>query len=122
MTRRQIYFYSPKRGTYYVSEEINGDKEEMERMGSSDSCEKSWPEILDGLKDVFSLDGFLRALATINGLYHSLLAMELPATRLRIARSHAEIGVKDQTYGVIDGTPGAFLDKELSIWDEDGTN
>ena len=33
MTRRQVYFCIPERGTYYVSEEINGDKEEMERMG-----------------------------------------------------------------------------------------
>lgn len=119
MTRRQIYFYIPERGTYYVSDEINGDKEEMERIGSSDSCEKNWPEILDGLKNVSGPDGFLRALAAINGLYHSFLAMELPATRLRIVRSHEEVGVKDQTYGIICGTPGAFLDKELSIWKED---
>lgn len=32
MTRRQIYFYSPQSGHYYVSEEINGDKTEMEQM------------------------------------------------------------------------------------------
>ena len=55
MTRRQVYFCIPERGTYYVSEEINGDKEEMERMGSSDSCEKNWAEILDGLKNVSTL-------------------------------------------------------------------
>ena len=108
MTRRQVYFCIPERGTYYVSEEINGDKEEMERMGSSDSCEKNWAEILDGLK----------ALAIINGLYHSSIGMELPATKLHLVRSHAEIGVKDQTYGIVDGTPGAFLDEALSIWKE----
>lgn len=118
MTRRQVYFCIPERGTYYVSEEINGDKEEMERMGSSDSCEKNWAEILDGLKNVSTLGGFLQALAIINGLYHSSIGMELPATKLHLVRSHAEIGVKDQTYGIVDGTPGAFLDEALSIWKE----
>lgn len=119
MTRRQIYFYIPERKTYYVSEEINGDKAEMEQMGSSDSCEQNWSEILEGLKSVSGLDGFLRALAKINGLYHSSFGLDIPATKLRIVHSHEEIGVKDQTYGIVYGTPGVFLDEELSIWKED---
>lgn len=118
MTRRQIYFYVPENNTYYVSEEINGDKAEMERIGSSDFCEQNWPDILDGLKNVSTLVEFLHALARINGLYHSSLGFDPPASRLHIVHSRAEIGVKDQTYGIVYGTPGAFLDEELSIWKE----
>ena len=70
------------------------------------------------MKNVSTLGGFLQALAIINGLYHSSIGMELPATKLHLVRSHAEIGVKDQTYGIVDGTPGAFLDEALSIWKE----
>lgn len=114
MTRRQIYFYIAERGTYYVSEEINGDKTEMKQMGLSDSCEQDWPEILDGLKNVSSLEGFLRALSRIGGLYHSSLGLKLPATKLHVVHSREEIEAKDQTYGIICGTPGAFLDKQLS--------
>ena len=71
MTRRQIYFYSPQSGKYYVSEEINGDKTELERMGSSDYCENTWEEILDSLKNVAGMGDFLQALARLNGIYHS---------------------------------------------------
>ena len=39
MTRRQIYFYNKNNDTYYVSEEFNGDKREMELFGMADSCE-----------------------------------------------------------------------------------
>lgn len=116
MTRRQIYFYSPQSGKYYVSEEINGDKTELERMGSSDYCENTWEEILDSLKNVAGMGDFLQALARLNGIYHSSLGFDRPPTRLRIAHTHAEVGMKDQTYGITEGTLGIFLDEELSIW------
>ncbi len=119
MTRRQIYFYSPQSGHYYVSEEINGDKTEMEQMGLSDYCENTWSEILNGLQNVSGMGDFLQALARINGMYHSALGSNRPPTRLQIAHTHAEIGVKDQTYGITEGTPGAFLDTELSIYKEE---
>lgn len=115
MTRRQIYFYSKESGHYYVSEEINGDKTELEQMGSNDTCEKTWPEILDGMKNVSGLGDFLQALAAINGIYHSSLGFDRPPTKLRIAHNHEEVGVKDQTYGIMEGIPGIFLDAELSI-------
>lgn len=116
MTRRQIYFYSKESGHYYVSEEINGDKTELEQMGSNDTCEKTWPEILDGMKNVSGLGDFLQALARLNGIYHSSLGFDRPPTRLWIAHTHAEVGMKDQTYGITEGTLGIFLDEELSIW------
>ena len=94
MTRRQIYFYSPQSGKYYVSEEINGDKTELERMGSSDYCENTWEEILDSLKNVAGMGDFLQALARLNGIYHSSLGFDRPPTRLRIAHTHAEVGMK----------------------------
>ena len=45
MTRRQIIFHNRKNNTYYVSEEFNGDKREMEFWGMQDTCEKTWQEI-----------------------------------------------------------------------------
>lgn len=118
MTRRQIYFYIPERNTYYVSDEFNGDKTELERMGSRDFCEVDWSQIMERLAGVSDLADFLRAISTINYYYHSAFGTEKPGSRLRVAHSREEIGQKDQTYGIVDGKPGAFLDKELSIWEE----
>lgn len=118
MTRRQIYFHIPQRNTYYVSGEFNGDKTELERMGSRDFCEVDWSQIMELLAKVSSLADFLRAISTINYYYHSAFGTEVFGSRLRVVHSREEIGQKDQTYGIVDGTAGAFLDKELSIWEE----
>ena len=64
MTRRQIYFFDPDKNTYYLSGELNGDKEEFERFGSSDTCEKTWAEIaaelsIPVLRKDFTIDEYM---------------------------------------------------------------
>lgn len=123
MTRRQIYFYNKKNNTYYVSEEFNGDKWEMEAMrgifGGIDSCDKNWNEILDDLKGVDTLSEFLQAIAKVTRYYHSGLPGALPGTRFHVYHSKDEIECKDETYAIFSDQDGIILDKTLSFCVED---
>jgi hypothetical protein len=114
MTRRQIYFYNKNNDTYYVSEEFNGDKREMELFGMADSCDKTWQEILEELNLVRSLSDFLQAISRITGYYHSSVAGDFPGTRFHVCHSEAELSEKDETYVIYSDKSGAFLDKKLS--------
>lgn len=114
MTRRQIYFYNKNNNTYYVSEEFNGDKREMELFGMADFCDKTWQEILEELNNVRSLSDFLQAVSRITGYYHSSVAGDLPGTRFHVCHSEAELSEKDETYVIYSDKSGVFLDKKLS--------
>ena len=120
MTRRQIYFYNPVNQTYYVSDEFNGDRSEFElrgaHHGSGDYCDKDWPELMKSLNNVQTLSCFMSAIAKISGSYHSILGQQLPGVRLNVKHSHDALEPKDEAYGIVAGTPGYFLDKELSIY------
>lgn len=113
MTRRQIYFYAPERGVWYVSEEYNGDKTELEAHGSADACSETWPEILERFRPVNSLCGFFEALSYAHACYRSAL-QTLPGPRVHVLTSRSQLKQKDETWGI---TPerGLFLDKPLSI-------
>lgn len=115
MTRRQIYFYNKNNDTYYVSEEFNGDKQEMERFGMGDFCDKTWQEILEELNEVRSLSDFLQAISRITGYYHSSVVGDLPGTRFHVCHSEAELSEKDETYVIRSDKSGAYLDLERSI-------
>ena len=115
MTRRQIYFFSPNSNTYYLSEELNGDKEEFELFGSSDSCEKTWAEIAAELSCVQTLPEFMEAVARITHYYHSSIPPALPGTRLIVKHSRDELEVKDETWGIVSGFPCAYQDNRFSI-------
>lgn len=115
MTRRQIYFLEPNSGTYYLSEELNGDKEEFERFSSSDSCEKTWAEIATELSCIRSLPEFMEAMARVIRYYHCSISSEVPGTRLIVKRSRDELEQKDETWGIIAGCPRIFKDNRFSI-------
>lgn len=109
MTRRQVYFLSIS-GKFYVSEEYNGDKTELEAIGSADSCEKTWAEILEVFDRVTSLTEFLSAMSKVQMYYHSSIGNDLPGVRVSTYSCYADIPRKDETYGVWEGIPGVFLD------------
>lgn len=115
MTRRQIYFFDPNNDTYYLSEELNGDKEELERFGFSDSCEKTWAEIAVELSCVRTLPEFMEAVARVMRYYHSSISSEIPGTRLIVKRSRDELEMKDETWGIVAGCPRLFKDNRFSI-------
>lgn len=116
MTRRQIYFLEPNSGTYYLSEELNGDKKEFERFGSSDSCEKTWTEIAAELSCVRSLPEFMEAVARVMRYYRSSVSSEIPGTRLIVKRSRDDLEQKDETWGIVARCPRIFKDNQLSIY------
>ena len=87
MTRRQIYFFDPDKNTYYLSGELNGDKEEFERFGSSDTCEKTWAEIVAELSCVQTLPEFMEAVARVMRYYHSSIASGIPGTSMIVKNS-----------------------------------
>ena len=117
MTRRQIYFFNPDNNTYYLSGELNGDKEEFERFGSSDSCEKTWSEIAAELSCVRTLPEFMETMARITRYYHSCISSELPGTRIVVKHSHDELEAKDETWAIIAGHPKLYQDSRFSIHD-----
>lgn len=116
MTRRQVYFYTPATGTYCISDELNGDKKELELFGSSDTCDKTWPEIMEDLSKVHTLPQFMKTLSKIEHYYHSSISGTYIGTRMIVKRRREALEVKDETYGIILGTSGIFLDKELSVF------
>ncbi len=58
MPRRRIIFWNSD-NKIYVSDEYNRDKAELEQFGSRDSCDKTWPEILEPLDSVTTLVDFI---------------------------------------------------------------
>lgn len=118
MTRRQIYFLEPNSGTYYLSEELNGDKEEFERFGSSDSCEKTWAEIAAELSRVYTLPEFMETVARVMRYYHSSITSEVPGTRLIVKRSRDALERMDETWVIVAGCPRLFKDSLLSAYGE----
>ncbi len=115
MTRRQIYFFDPNNNIYYLSEELNGDKEEFERFGSSDACEKTWVEIATELSRIQTLSEFMETVARVMRYYRSSIPSELPGTRLIVKHSRDDLEVKDETWGIVAGCPRVFKDNRFSI-------
>ena len=73
MTRRTISFIDSA-GQSFETPEFNGDKEELEKMGSADWCDKNWPEIESEFLNVKTLDDFRAASSRAQGFYHSSIA------------------------------------------------
>lgn len=117
MTRRQIYFFDPNSGTYYLSEELNGDREEFERFGSTDFCEKTWAEIAAELSCVRTLPEFMETVARVMRYYHSSVTSEAPGTRLIVKHSRDDLERKDETWAIVAGCPRLFADSLLSAHD-----
>jgi hypothetical protein len=89
MTRRRLIFQDPKDRLYYLTPEFNGDKEELERMGSADSCDKNWSDIAKEFQDVMSLVDFNHASIRAQLFYHSSIAVEggyLPLVSMEFKR------------------------------------
>ena len=73
MTRRYV-IYVRKDGRRYVTREFNGDKEEFERIGSMDSCTKTWFEICEEIwKQVRTFEEFVKANVAAQACYQSCL-------------------------------------------------
>lgn len=138
MTRRKIVFNNLD-GRYLVSEEYNGDKEEMERFGLA-ACDHTWAEFMEAMNSVRTMPDFLKMISQIAASYHAVVngtvlpqqANQLPGARIRTARSRKElydlVGMMDEVWEVKRGTPGAhLLDKSSyavqtyngkAVWDE----
>lgn len=119
MTRRRVIFWNNDNKAY-VSDEYNGDKTELEQFGSSDFCDKTWPEILELLNGVTTLVDFMKAISRINRCYHSRLpGAELVGTRLNVSHNleelYALVDGLDEVYSVKSGTPGVELMERSNI-------
>jgi hypothetical protein len=72
MTRRKIIFINIENA--YETPEFNGDKEEFEKFGSADWCDKNWSEIETEFKNVKTLEEFKAASIRAQEYYHSSIA------------------------------------------------
>ena len=71
MTRRRIMF-KPSGGIgFWLTPEINGDRDEFQRIGSADSCDLTWPELKNLFCGVQSYDDFRRACDALQRSFHS---------------------------------------------------
>lgn len=113
MTRRQVYFWDKSTGKFYVSPEFNGDKSELLKVGSADSCDKDWEDFMYDLRHTSSLFDFMRVIHMIYGSYHSSIG-DLPGPRIRIFTSRNQIAPCDETYYIVAGEEGINLDEKLS--------
>lgn len=112
LTRRQVYFYNQKNKKFYISEEFYGDRDELERFGSNDTCTKSWGEILDELRTIKTLRTFLSKMSQISGYYNSEIKENI-GTRIKVGR-YQDIPFADEVYGKVSGCSGVFLDTQHS--------
>lgn len=113
MTRRQVYFISDT-GKVYVSDEFNGDRGELERFGSRDTCDKDWPEIQDLFGGVKSITDFLHAAYAAHGCYHSQFG-DTPGPQIKVFSSSDDIPILDETYQIDRRTGQPVLDARFSL-------
>jgi hypothetical protein len=73
MTRRKVLFRDAENECCWVTPEFNGDKSELEKIGSMDSCDKDWAEIFEEFKNVTSRLEFEKINARAQTYYHSHL-------------------------------------------------
>lgn len=84
MTRRRVLFTAAN-GIRYITPEFNGDKSEMEKFCSADSCEKDWDEIAELFRKCRNYEEFEAINIKAQSYYHSCLpdAEVLPCRQLR---------------------------------------
>lgn len=84
MTRRRVLFTAAN-GTRYITPEFNGDKSEMEKFCSADSCDKDWDEIAELFRKCRSYEEFEVTNMKAQSFYHSCLpgTEVLPCRQLR---------------------------------------
>lgn len=115
MTRRQVLFHSAQDGRYYMSDEYNGDKVELELVGSADSCDKTWDEMMEDVRASKGLWGYMQLLHKLDGYYHSCLPKALPGVLLRSVMTLEEVECKDETYLIEEADGTVRLVPELSL-------
>ena len=73
MTRRIVAYTDPITGKTYKTPEFNGDKSELLRRKSLDSCDMDWPDIMELFSTVTTLDIFIGANEKAQQFYHPFL-------------------------------------------------
>lgn len=78
MTRRRIIFRPDGEIGFFISPEINGDRDEFQKMGSADACDLAWHEIKNLFCGVQVYDDFKQACDVMQRCFHSSVAPAEP--------------------------------------------
>lgn len=78
MTRRRIIFRLSGGIGLWITPEINGDSDELERIGSADTCDLTWPEMKNMFRGVQSWRDFRDACEAVQRSFHSSIAAAPP--------------------------------------------
>lgn len=117
MTRRYVV-YIDSDGAVYLSPEFNGDRAELEHMGSADRCDKAWREIeREFFSPVRDLLGFRIATMQAQRKCHSCLGDEPPVPPQRIA-SVGAVPPADEIIYITSGlgiTTREFPSREVTV-------
>ena len=74
MTRRRI-LYRPDSGVgFWITPEINGDRDEFLRIGSADVCDLTWDEMKNLFCGIQCYEDFERAAYAMQRCYHSSIS------------------------------------------------
>lgn len=114
MTRRIIFESTD--GKYWATPEYNGDKSELERFHSSDSCDADWPKILACFENVNILEEFRRASEKAQGMYHSCLGDEILDIEEFSKTELVKFDIADELYFVHAGKLVKFRNPALEAY------
>lgn len=84
MTRRRIIFRPSGGIGFWITPEINGDSEEFQRTGSSDTCDLTWTEMKNLFCGVQNCDDFRQACYTLQRCFCSSIAAIEPEPPLHL--------------------------------------
>ena len=87
MTRRRIIFRPGGGIGLWITPEINGDSDELKRIGSADACDLTWPEMKNLFRGVQSWRDFQEAGDAVQRSFHSSIAtvpIEVPRHMLSL--------------------------------------
>ena len=78
MTRRRIIFRTGGGIGFWITPEINGDSDELKRIGAADTCDLTWLEIKNLFRGVQSWRDFQEASDAAQRSFHSSIAAVPP--------------------------------------------
>ena len=84
MTRRRIIFRPSGGIGFWITPEINGDHDEFQHIGSSDTCDLTWVEMKNLFCGVQSYDDFKQACDAMQRCFHSSIAATEPDPPLHL--------------------------------------
>lgn len=115
MNTRRVYFYSRQGNRYIYTDVYPGGRSDLLKIGSQDTCDREWPEVLDYFRGVTSLWDFMQAMHKAEACYHfHKISLRRYGVVIHGCSTREEIPPAGQVYGILEGEGIVRYDEELS--------